>query len=81
MCAYYALCLQVLATLGLPVTARDVAGLMSRFATTGRGEGDSSFLYPRLLENVAGGRGRAKSGDLLRFTRTEKDTSQEHTYW
>lgn len=61
-------CLQVLATLGLPVSARDVADLMNRFSASGRGEGESSFLYPRLLESVAEGGGRPKSGDLAYFT-------------
>lgn len=61
--AFFLFVLQVLAMLGLPVTARDVASLMRRFSETHRGE--VFFLYPRLLQSVAGGERRRKSGEVL----------------
>lgn len=70
---------QVLATLGLPVTARDVAGLMRRFST-GSNDGDSIsrplFLYPRLLQSIVatGGRdGRLNAGIY--------EVQTKRTYW
>eukprot|EP00752_Nemacystus_decipiens_P007715 g6898.t1 len=60
---------EVLATLGLPVTARDVAGLMRRFSTANHDRESLSrpfFLYPRLLQTVVGIGGRNERLNLGR---------------
>ncbi|CAM9771974.1 unnamed protein product, partial [Ectocarpus sp. 6 AP-2014] len=67
---------EVLATLGLPVTATDVAGLMRRFTTGADPQSKSFFLYPRLLRNIAtgehgGNMGSGRPGDILRSIRAE----------
>ncbi|CAM9630579.1 unnamed protein product, partial [Ectocarpus sp. 4 AP-2014] len=66
----------VLATLGLPVTATDVAGLMRRFTTGTDPQSKSFFLYPRLLQNIAAGEhggnmGSGRAGDILGSIRAE----------
>ena len=59
---------QVLAALSLPVTARDIAGLMRRFSTRSSDEEGADFLYPRLLRSVTGESGGSpKSGVLIRL--------------
>lgn len=66
---HHALNRQVLATLGLPVTARDVSSLMRRFTAGNTAGSRPFFLYPRLLESITAGDrdSRPNSGTARNF--------------